>query len=55
MAYIDPATLPVTHGPMTAEAFVADRQQFWTGFTRFMIYGAAVVIAILILMAIFLV
>jgi hypothetical protein len=45
-------TQPV--GPTTEEAFVADRQIIWSSFTRFIMLGIAAVVAILILMAIFL-
>ena len=42
-------------GPAAAEAFVADRQAFWSSFTRFVAMGALAVVILLILMAIFLV
>lgn len=47
--------IPNRSGPMTTEAFVADRQHFWTGFTRLATYCAGAVALILVLMAIFLV
>jgi|BEDMetMinimDraft_2_1075160.scaffolds.fasta_scaffold02632_2 hypothetical protein len=42
-----------THG-LTPDEFYADRQQFWKGFTHFVIACAVAVAVILILMAIFL-
>lgn len=47
--------IPSSTGPTTAEGFIADRQHFWTGFTRFALYAAIGVIVLLVLMAIFLV
>ena len=38
-----------------ADAFVADRQAFWGSFTRFVTMGTVAIVALLILMAIFLV
>jgi hypothetical protein len=35
--------------------FLADRQRFWTGFTRFTVIAASGIAILLILMAIFLV
>jgi hypothetical protein len=50
------ARSPVTAtGPETEEAFLADRQRFWSGFTSFTFWFAAFVALLLILMAIFLV
>ena len=54
------ATLPTSlppdaqTAPAAAEAFVADRQAFWGSFTRFVTMGAAAIVVLLILMAIFL-
>jgi len=45
---------PHVSGPNTAEAFIADRQVFWTRFTHFIVFAVAGVAALLILMAIFL-
>ncbi len=42
-------------GPTTTEAFVADREVFWSTFTRFVVFGVAGLVVLLILMAIFLV
>ena len=42
-------------GPTTVEAFIADRQTFWSSFTRFVVFGVAGVVVLLILMTIFLV
>jgi hypothetical protein len=50
------ARLPVTAtGPETEEAFLADRQRFWLGFTSFTFWAVVLVVIILILMVIFLV
>jgi hypothetical protein len=38
----------------TEDAFIADRQQFWNGFTSFVIASGTVAAATLILMALFL-
>lgn len=46
--------IPSHQGPITTEAFIADRQRTYTAFTRASIYGAAGVAALLILLAIFL-
>jgi hypothetical protein len=43
-----------TPAPVTEDAFVADRQRFWGGFTTFTLISVITVVAILILMAIFL-
>ena len=42
------------HGPDTPEAFLADRQRFWNGFTRANVITATCVAVLLIGMAIFL-
>lgn len=39
----------------TPEAFLADRQRFWDGFTHFTLGSTIAIIILLILMAIFLV
>jgi hypothetical protein len=50
------AQLPVSAtGPETEEAFLADRQRFWLGFTSFTFWAAVFIAILLILMAIFLV
>jgi len=50
------ARLPVSAtGPQMEEAFLADRQRFWLGFTSFTFWAAACIAILLILMAIFLV
>ena len=41
--------------PLTPDAFIADRQQFWMSFTRMVVYCAGAVVVLLILMALFLV
>jgi hypothetical protein len=41
--------------PITEEAFLADRKSFWNSFTSFTIGSVVVVVAILILLALFLV
>jgi hypothetical protein len=46
---------PPSAPPVTEEAFLADRQHFWNGFTSFT-FGSVITIAvILVLMALFLV
>jgi hypothetical protein len=40
--------------PVTTEAFIADRQQFWKGFMSFVIGNVVAVAVILILMALLL-
>jgi hypothetical protein len=45
------------HPPMrteTPEAFLADRQRFWSGFTHFTLASVIFVVLVLVLMAIFL-
>ena len=45
------------HAPMrteTPEAFLADRQSFWNGFTHFTLASVIFVVLVLVLMAIFL-
>ncbi len=42
-------------GPTTAEGFLADRQRFWTGFTRFTVRAVIAIVVLLVMMAIFLV
>jgi hypothetical protein len=41
-------------GPVTVDAFIADRQRFWSSFTHFATVTAAILAVLLILMAIFL-
>ena len=38
----------------TPEAFLADRQRFWSGFTHFTLASVIFVVLVLVLMAIFL-
>lgn len=45
----------VFRGPETEEAFVADRQRFWFGFTRFTGWIVAAIVVLLLLMLVFLV
>jgi len=47
-----PSTAPA---PLTEDAFVADRQSFWSSFTTFITVSVIVLALIIILMAIFLV
>ena len=47
-----PPARPV--GPTTVEAFIADRQRFWSGFTGATTAAIAAVVVLLIGMAIFL-
>jgi hypothetical protein len=57
MAAADPhPTTPTTDVPPMSDAeLLADRQQFWQSFTRFLVWSVAVTAATLALMAIFLV
>jgi hypothetical protein len=41
-------------GPETPDAFLADRQRFWSGFTSFTFGSVAFMAVLLILMAVFL-
>ncbi|HTR17103.1 MAG TPA: hypothetical protein VMI52_08735 [Acetobacteraceae bacterium] len=50
----EPTPVPAA-GPVTAEAFIADRQQFWMAFIHLAGYGVAGVVVLLILLAVFLV
>jgi hypothetical protein len=45
---------PQPSSPNTVEAFIADRQVFWSRFTRFIVGAVVVLAALLIGMAIFL-
>ena len=49
------ATQPAAHAPETPEAFLADRQRFWSGFTHFTLASLITVVVVLVLMAVFLV
>ncbi len=40
--------------PIPVEAFIADRQAFWSSFTHFITGGVIAVVVLLILMALFL-
>ena len=42
-------------GPTTVEAFVADRQRAWSGFTSAATYAVIAVVVVLIGMAVFLI
>jgi hypothetical protein len=48
-------TSSTTLAPVTEEAFLADRQEFWASFGHFALGGTILVVVILILMALFLV
>ncbi|HEX3399113.1 MAG TPA: hypothetical protein VHT74_02175 [Acetobacteraceae bacterium] len=48
------ATVPATSQDETPEAFLADRQVFWNGFTRFTLWVAIFIILLLVGMAVFL-
>jgi hypothetical protein len=48
-------TSPANQAPLTVEALMADRKAFWTTFTGAATIATAVVIAIVVGMAIFLV
>lgn len=52
----DPNATPPAHpvGPATVEAFIADRQRFWSGFTRATVMGIVAVVVLLLGMLIFL-
>ena len=43
-----------TAGDAATEAFLADRQMFWNGFTHFTLWSVICVVALLIAMAVFL-
>lgn len=45
---------PHPTGPTTPEAFIADRQKFWTRFTHAIVGAVVAVVALLIGMAVFL-
>lgn len=40
--------------PLTSDAFIADRQRFWSTFTRFVTGCTAAVVVVLVLLALFL-
>ena len=42
-------------GPETEEAFLADRQRFWFGFTKFVVGNVVLIVIVLILLTVFLV
>ncbi|HET6182803.1 MAG TPA: hypothetical protein VFA03_04340 [Acetobacteraceae bacterium] len=42
-------------GPVSEEEFLADRQRFWFGFTKFTMGTAIAIAVLLILLAVFLV
>jgi hypothetical protein len=44
-----------TPPPLTEDAFVADRQKFWSGFCSFVLTNVILIVILLGLMAIFLV
>ena len=48
------ATHPAANAPETPEAFLADRQRFWNGFTHFTLGSLIFVVVLLVLMALFL-
>ena len=52
---MDQNNTPPAHpiGPATPEAFVADRQRMWSGFTQLVFYGVIALVVLLILMALF--
>lgn len=41
--------------PLTPDAFIADRQRFWTSFTRMVVACAGAVAVLLVFLALFLV
>lgn len=48
------ATIPTSWQEETPEAFLADRQGFWNGFTKFTLWMVIFVILLLVGMAVFL-
>jgi hypothetical protein len=44
----------VFRGPETPEAFLADRQRFWSSWTHFTLGSVILVVVVLVLMALFL-
>jgi hypothetical protein len=48
------ATPSHTAGDETTEAFLADRQNFWKGFTQFTLWTVIFLVVLLIAMAVFL-
>lgn len=51
----DHPTPPAPGGPTTTEAFTADREMFWSTFTRTVVYAVIALAVLLVLMAVFLV
>ena len=45
---------PVSQPPLTEEAFLADRQRFWSGWCSFVVGNVVLIIIILVLLAWFL-
>ncbi len=43
-----------SHAPTTEDAFLADRQKFWSAFTGFTTGSVIFIVVLLVLMAIFL-
>lgn len=51
----DHGTIAHSTGPVeTPEAFLADRQRFWSGFTHFTLGSVIFLVILLVLMAVFL-
>jgi hypothetical protein len=48
------ATVPATRHDETPEEFLADRQGFWNGFTRFTLWVVIFLVLLLVGMAVFL-
>jgi hypothetical protein len=46
---------PTTTGPIQEDAFFADREQFWHGWTRFTVGAVIFLVLLLVAMAVFLV
>ena len=42
------------HGPDTPDAFVADKQRFWNGYTKLTLGGAIFIVVLLVGMAVLL-
>ncbi len=49
-----PATTQTVPNPVTPDAFVEDRANFWTSFCKFVVFAACVVVLVLLFMLVFL-
>jgi hypothetical protein len=48
------ASLVEAPAPLTEDAFLADRQRFWAGFTSFTLFSVIALVVLLVGMALFL-